>query len=441
MLPPDVRDPTPSSLRSRAATSSGSRSNATPAISTSSPGSNPWPRARRSPRSRAACARGTRARPRCRGRTARPAARSPSADAEAALARPARPASSRSAAGRNTRCSASSPARSALAAVGQPRAAVALDRGRAASSSRGQLAEPGAGDRRRSRSPGTSGTEPLGPDARAPPRACRSSTRSAFDSASTRGSTASRGSCSSSSRSTSSWLATGSDPSSGASSSTWTSSRVRSMCARNSWPSPAPAEAPSISPGMSAITSCRSSVSSVPEHRLERRERIVGDLRMRARQPRQQRRLAGVGKPDQPDVGEQLQLERDPGLLAREPALGEPRRLVRRAREALVAPAARTAPRHDRTLTGTHQVVARAVGLDQRLGSRRDRELERLAVLAVAQRALRRDRPRPRLEVRSCAGTSRGRAASRRTRARRRRRDRRRRRSGRPWARAPRGGS
>ena len=60
------------------------------------------------------------------------------------------------------------------------------------------------------------------------------------------------------------WLATGSEPSSGARSSTWTSSRVRSTWARNSWPSPAPALAPSIRPGMSAITSWRSPPSSVP---------------------------------------------------------------------------------------------------------------------------------------------------------------------------------
>ena len=37
-----------------------------------------------------------------------------------------------------------------------------------------------------------------------------------------------------------------------------------------------PALAPSIRPGMSAITSWRSSSSSVPEHRLQRRERVVG---------------------------------------------------------------------------------------------------------------------------------------------------------------------
>ena len=42
-------------------------------------------------------------------------------------------------------------------------------------------------------------------------------------------------------------------------------------------------------PGMSATTSWRSSASSVPSTRLERRERIPGDLRRGARQARDQR--------------------------------------------------------------------------------------------------------------------------------------------------------
>ena len=66
------------------------------------------------------------------------------------------------------------------------------------------------------------------------------------------------------------------------------------------------------------------------EHRLERRERVAGDLRLRARQAREQRGLAGVGEPDEPDVGEQLELQLDLALLPRQPALGEPRRLPRR---------------------------------------------------------------------------------------------------------------
>src|ERR671928_94463 len=48
------------------------------------------------------------------------------------------------------------------------------------------------------------------------------------------------------------------------------------------------------------------------EHRLERRERVAGHLRGRAGQPREQRRLARVRHPDEPDVGQQLEAQLDP---------------------------------------------------------------------------------------------------------------------------------
>ena len=159
----------------------------------------------------------------------------------------------------------------------------------------------------------------------------RASTRSALESASTRGSAASRGSCSASSRSITAWLASGSEPSSGARSSTCTSSRVRSTWARKSWPSPAPSLAPSISPGMSATHELAVVGLERAEHRLERRERVGGDLRLRARHAREQRRLARVGQADEPDVGEQLEVQLDGALVAR----------AGRARPA-AAPAART---------------------------------------------------------------------------------------------------
>ena len=43
------------------------------------------------------------------------------------------------------------------------------------------------------------------------------------------------------------------------------------------------------------------------EHRREGRERVVGDLRLRVRDPGQQRRLARVREADRRRVGEQLQ--------------------------------------------------------------------------------------------------------------------------------------
>ena len=121
------------------------------------------------------------------------------------------------------------------------------------------------------------------------------------------------------------------------------------------------------------------------EHRLERRERIVGDLRRRAGETGQQRGLAGVRQADEADVGEQLQAQLDPAFLARKPALGEARGLARRRREVLVAAAGRAASRHDGYLAGRHEVVARAV---LQLGdrARRDVDLQPLALRPEAQR-------------------------------------------------------
>ena len=97
------------------------------------------------------------------------------------------------------------------------------------------------------------------------------------------------------------------------------------------------------------------------QHRLQRRERIVGDLRIRPRQPRQQRGLAGVGKPDQPDVGEQLQPQLDPTRLACQPALGEARGLPRGGGEPLVPVPPAPAPRHDDPLPVCQQLGHRAL--------------------------------------------------------------------------------
>ena len=68
----------------------------------------------------------------------------------------------------------------------------------------------------------------------------------------------------------------------------------------------------------------RRSSETTPRFGDERRERIVGDLRARRGDARNQRGLAGVGESDQADVGEQLQLETQEPLFA----------LLRRARSA-----------------------------------------------------------------------------------------------------------
>ena len=116
------------------------------------------------------------------------------------------------------------------------------------------------------------------------------------------------------------------------------SMRARSRCARNSWPRPTPSLAPSISPGTSATTIWRpSGASTVPSTGCSVVNGILGDLRPRVRDARQQRRLAGVRQADERRVGEQLQVQLDVALLARHADLREARHLPRRADEARVA--------------------------------------------------------------------------------------------------------
>ena len=96
------------------------------------------------------------------------------------------------------------------------------------------------------------------------------------------------------------------------------------------------------------------------QHRLDGRERIVGDLRRRPGEPPQKRRLAGVRLAHETRVGEQLEAQLDPARLALEAPLGEARSLAGGAGEALVAVATQPAGRHDRALAGLDQVVATA---------------------------------------------------------------------------------
>ena len=79
------------------------------------------------------------------------------------------------------------------------------------------------------------------------------------------------------------------------------------------------------------------------EDRGECGERIIGDLRPRIRDARQQRRLPGIGEADQRRIGEQLQPQLQHRLLARQARLGEPWHLPRRRGEAFVAAAAQAA--------------------------------------------------------------------------------------------------
>src|SRR5205085_1014600 len=77
----------------------------------------------------------------------------------------------------------------------------------------------------------------------------------------------------------------------------------------------------------------------------------------------------------------------DLALLARQALLGQPRRLPHRRGEVLVAAPAETPAGHRHLLPGAHEVVAAAVPA-RHLRAGRHAHHERLALRAVAQRAL-----------------------------------------------------
>ena len=123
------------------------------------------------------------------------------------------------------------------------------------------------------------------------------------------------------------------------------------------------------------------------EHRLDRREGIVGHLRLRAREAREQRRLAGVRQPDEPGVRKQPQAQLEPALLTRQAALGEARRLARRGGELPVAAAAGAATRDHGALPALRQVpavAARGSSTTVPGGTRTSSGVGRRAVLARA---------------------------------------------------------
>ncbi len=220
-----------------------------------------------------------------------------------------------------------------------------------------------------------------------------------------------------------------------------TSTRARSTWRRNWCPRPAPSAAPSMRPGMSATHELVVPEAHDAEVGLERGERVVGDLRLRRADRRDQRRLARVREPDERGVGEQLHLEAQPVLLAVLALLGEARRAARVREEAGVAAAALPAVGGEVAVAVAHEVgedlaVARSSpAVPSGTVTTRSSPLEPWRLL-----------PDPCLpdSARRC-GWSRNDEQRRRRcgrpAGRRRRRCRRRRRRGRPWARAPRGGT
>ena len=95
------------------------------------------------------------------------------------------------------------------------------------------------------------------------------------------------------------------------------------------------------------VLAARASDADDAEMGLERREGVVGDLRLGGGDRRHERRLAGVREPDESDVGHELELEAQPVLLAELGLLGEGRRPQPVAQETGVSPPAPPARRSE----------------------------------------------------------------------------------------------
>ena len=92
------------------------------------------------------------------------------------------------------------------------------------------------------------------------------------------------------------------------------------------------------------------------EDRLERRERVVGDLRLRVRDAAEERRLAGVREAGERRVDHELETKLELELVAREAGLREARRLTGGRREARVTPPSLPSPRDDDPSVGNGEV-------------------------------------------------------------------------------------
>ena len=129
-----------------------------------------------------------------------------------------------------------------------------------------------------------------------------------------------------------------------------------------------------MSPGTSAIVGRRSSSSPrsmTPRFGSSVVNGIVRDLGRGSRDSGEDRRLARVRQADEPDVGDQPELESEPALGARLTLLGMLRRLVGRGLEMRVAEPAATAAGDHRALADRDQVRDERAGLvvvDRRTG-------------------------------------------------------------------------
>ncbi len=123
------------------------------------------------------------------------------------------------------------------------------------------------------------------------------------------------------------------------------------------------------------------------EVRDERRERIVGDLRLRGADDGDERGLAGVGQSDQTHVRDQFQLDEELALLAGVAVLREARGLARGGGEVLIAPPSPAAFGHEHALAVVGEVGDHLVR-DLVADDRADRQLDG-DVTAVRARAVR----------------------------------------------------
>ena len=130
------------------------------------------------------------------------------------------------------------------------------------------------------------------------------------------------------------------------------------------------------------------------EVRRERRERVIRDLRLRARDRADERRLADVREAEETHVGHHLELEAELQLLAGLARLGAARGAVVRRREVDVAAPALAAARDDDARVRRVEIVEELVRVahvdlrtdrtaDEHLGGRPAVAVGALAVLAV----------------------------------------------------------
>ena len=96
--------------------------------------------------------------------------------------------------------------------------------------------------------------------------------------------------------------------------------------------------------------------------RLERGERVVRNLGLGSRNPRNQRRLSGIRIPDQPHIGQQFQFQPVESLLALPPQFVLARCLVGAGGKVLIAASPTSAFGNDQALIRLGKIVYKLAG-------------------------------------------------------------------------------